>query len=49
MLKFRQVKSLQKFVSVHASVNNHFNAERHLIAVRLTNSAAPPSWPSGKS
>ncbi len=31
MLKFRRMKSLQKFASVHASVHNHFNAERHLI------------------
>ena len=30
MAKFRNVKSLQKFVSVHASVHNHFNHERHL-------------------
>ena len=31
MLRFRQMKSLQKFASVHASVSNHFNLERHLI------------------
>ncbi len=31
MLKFRRMKSLQKFASVHASFHNHFNAERHLI------------------
>jgi len=31
MLKFRQMKSLQKFASVHASIHNHFNAERHLV------------------
>ena len=30
MLRFRQMRSLQKFVSVHASVQNHFNQERHL-------------------
>ncbi len=30
MLRFRQMRSLQKFVSVHASVCNHFNQERHL-------------------
>ncbi len=29
MLRFRQMKSLQKFSSVHAS-DNHFNQERHL-------------------
>jgi len=31
MLRFRQMKTLQKFASVHASLHNHFNAERHLI------------------
>ena len=29
MLRFRRMRSLQKFVSVHASVCNHFNQERH--------------------
>ena len=31
MLRFRQMKTLQKFASVHANVHNHFNLERHLI------------------
>ena len=31
MAKFRDVKSLQKFAAVHASIHNHFNLERHLI------------------
>jgi putative transposase len=30
MAKFRSAKSLQKFVSIHASLYNHFNQERHL-------------------
>ena len=30
MAKFRSIKSLQKFVSVHSSVHNHFNHDRHL-------------------
>ena len=30
MAKFRDVKTLQKFVSVHASIHNHFNQDRHL-------------------
>ncbi len=30
MAKFRSAKSLQKFASIHASVHNHFNQERHL-------------------
>ena len=30
MSKFRDVKTLQKFASIHASIHNHFNVERHL-------------------
>ena len=30
MAKFRKVKTLQTFASVHASIHNHFNQERHL-------------------
>ncbi len=30
MLRFRRRRSLPKFASVHASVHNHFNKERHL-------------------
>ncbi len=30
MAKFRDVKTLQKFAAVHASIHNHFNQERHL-------------------
>ena len=29
MAKFRSAKSLQKFASIHSSVQNHFNQERH--------------------
>ena len=32
MLRFRQMKSLQRFASVDANVHNHFNSERHLIS-----------------
>lgn len=32
MLRFRQMKTLQKFASVHASFHNHFNSECHLIS-----------------
>jgi putative transposase len=31
MSKFRDIKTLQKFATVHASIHNHFNLERHLI------------------
>lgn len=30
MQRFRRMKSLQKFASVHANVHNHFNTDRHL-------------------
>ena len=32
MQRFRSLKTLQKFSSVHAQVHNHFNLERHLVA-----------------
>jgi len=31
MLRFRRMKTLQKFASVHANVDNHFALERHLV------------------
>ena len=30
MAKFRDIKTLQKFAAVHASIHNHFNQSRHL-------------------
>jgi putative transposase len=30
MAKFRDMKILQKFTSVHTSIHNHFNQDRHL-------------------
>ncbi len=30
MTKFRDVKTRQKFAAVHASIDNHFNQDRHL-------------------
>ena len=30
MLRFRRMRTLQKFASVHASVLNHFNQDRTL-------------------
>jgi putative transposase len=30
MANFRDIKTLQKFAAVHASVHNHFNFDRHL-------------------
>jgi len=47
MLRFRQMKSLQKFASVRANVHNHFNQERHLVdrqACKTRRSAALAEW-----
>jgi putative transposase len=30
MSKFRDIKTLQKFAAVHASIHNHSNLDRHL-------------------
>ena len=30
MLRFRHMRSLQKFVSIHSSIFNHFNKDRYL-------------------
>jgi len=30
MLRFRKMKTLQKFAAVHGTIHNHFNQERHL-------------------
>ena len=49
MLRFRQMTTLQKFASVHASVHNHFNTERHLVdrqTYKLRRSAAMAEWQS---
>ena len=29
MARFRDIKALQKFAAVHASIHNHFNQERY--------------------
>jgi putative transposase len=47
MLRFRRMRSLQKFASVHASMHNRFNCERHPSTAKPTSSAARPRWPSG--
>ena len=47
MAKFRSAKSLQKFASIHASVHNHFNQERHLYNrenFKLNRSVALVEW-----
>ena len=48
MSKFRDVKTLQKFASVHASIHNHFNLERHLNSRSESSSrTAQLPWPRG--
>jgi len=47
MLRFRRMRSLQKFVSVHSSIYNHFNQERHLYSrdnFKLNRTAALSEW-----
>jgi putative transposase len=49
MLRFRQMKSLQKFAAVHASLHNHFNKDRHLTErehFKVQRSAALAEWQS---
>ena len=47
MQRFRSMRTLQKFVAVHASVHNHFNQERHLYSranFKLNRTAALAEW-----
>ncbi len=47
MLRSRQMKTLQKFASVHANVHNPFNQERHLVSrqeYKSRRSAALAEW-----
>ncbi len=47
MLRFRRVRTLQKFAAVHASVYNHFNTERSLSSRQIfkaNRAAALAEW-----
>ena len=47
MLRFRRMRSLQKFVAVHASVLNHFNHDRSLAKrqhFKMNRAAALDEW-----
>ena len=47
MLRFRRMKTLQTFASVHGTVHNHFNQERHLVSRQTykdRRSAAQAEW-----
>jgi len=47
MARFRNLKTLQKFTSAHASIHNHFKHDRHLsrrITFKANRSAALAEW-----
>ncbi len=47
MLRFRRMRSLQKFVAVHSSIHNLFNAERTLSSrgnFKASRAAALAEW-----
>ncbi len=47
MLRFRRMKTLQKFSSVRAAFHNHFNQERHIVSrddYKARRSAAMAEW-----
>jgi putative transposase len=47
MNRFRRMKTLQKFASVHSQIHNHFNLERHLTrrdTYKTHRSAALAEW-----
>jgi len=47
MLRFRRMRSLQKFAAVHSSIHNHFNQERHFYSranFKLNRTAALAEW-----
>lgn len=47
MAKVRRASTLQKFTSIHSSVHNHFNQERHLYSrkdFKLNRSVALHEW-----
>ena len=49
ILRFSRMEPLQKFVSVHTSLQNHFNSERHLVdhqTYKARRSAAIAEWQS---
>ena len=47
MIRFRRMRSLQKFAAVHSSVHNHFNHQRSLSSrpvYKLARTAALAEW-----
>jgi putative transposase len=51
MQRFRRMKSLQKFASVHANFHNHFDTQRHLVnrqTFKAARSAALAEWQNSR-
>ncbi len=47
MARFRDIRTLQKFASAHASIHNHFDLDRHLNRRSISKenpSAALAAW-----
>lgn len=47
MLRFRRLRSLQKFTAIHSSIHNHFNQEHHFCSrtnFKLNRTAALSEW-----
>ena len=47
MLRFRRLRTLQKFAAVHGAVHNHFDLQRHLLSRRtykINRMAALVAW-----
>ncbi len=47
MVRFRDIKTLQKFAAGHASIHNYFNQDRQLdrrAIFKQNRSAAPAEW-----
>jgi putative transposase len=49
MLRFRQMKSPQKFAPVHASFHNHFALERHLVDRQTFKQRRRAAWAEWQS
>jgi putative transposase len=49
MARFRRMKTLQKFSSVHASVHNHFAQERHLVSREIYKERRPTALAEWRS
>ena len=47
MLRFLQMKALQKFASIDGSIHNHFHQAHHLVDCKTTSSVARPPKTSG--